>query len=292
MLVAAVGFWGAMILRYRARGSILPRELRPGVPWQAVDLLVVVVLYVLLSGMALEVIRWSLGPERMEPSVVHAGEVPETAHAVVKVLATGNPWVLFVCVVAVVIVAPVAEEFLFRLLLQGWLESSVERWRPRLPTLGRLLPGASGPILLSSLVFAAAHFRVAGLSYHANFLVALLLANAVVSSLLVCFAVVWLRFRVAATTADLGFVPSKLAADVRLGLWSLVGLLGPVYALQIFSQLVLPSCVAPDPIPLFLLALGLGLLYCRTHRLVPCVVLHAGLNAAGLALAWATLGGP
>jgi membrane protease YdiL (CAAX protease family) len=33
-----------------------------------------------------------------------------------------------------------------------------------------------------------------------------------------------------------------------------------------------------DPIPLFLVALGLGWLYQRTHRLWPCVVVHMALN--------------
>jgi len=38
----------------------------------------------------------------------------------------------------------------------------------------------------------------------------------------------------------------------------------------------------PDPIPLFVLALGLGYLYQRTHRILPCVVLHFLVNAFSL----------
>ena len=37
-----------------------------------------------------------------------------------------------------------------------------------------------------------------------------------------------------------------------------------------------------DPIPLFLLAIGLGYLYQRTHRIVPCIVLHFLLNLCSL----------
>ncbi len=288
-VVAALAFWGAMLTRRLAGRPILPREPRRGVPWQAIDLLVVLVAYLVLSAIALEVVRWSLGLERVQPAYSYNVEAPEGGHAVLKVLATGDPWVLLLCVVAVVVVAPVAEEFVFRLLLQGWLETCVDRWSPRLPNLLRLLPGASGPILFSSLLFARAHFRVAGPSYPADVLVAMLLANAVASSLLLGFAVVWLRQRSGATAADLGFVPARLGGDVRLGLWSLVGLLGPIYTIQFASHLVLPKHVAPDPIPLFFLAIGLGLLYARTHRLVPCIVLHAALNAASLALAFVTL---
>ena len=42
----------------------------------------------------------------------------------------------------------------------------------------------------------------------------------------------------------------------------------------------------PDAISLFLLALALGWLYQRTHRLMPSVVLHLCLNATSMALLW------
>lgn len=45
----------------------------------------------------------------------------------------------------------------------------------------------------------------------------------------------------------------------------------------------------PDPIPLFLFAIGLGELYRRTRRLLPVVVAHAALNAWSLLLLTADL---
>ena len=42
----------------------------------------------------------------------------------------------------------------------------------------------------------------------------------------------------------------------------------------------------PDPIPLFVLALILGYVYQRTHRIVPCIVLHMLFNAFSLTLVW------
>jgi len=42
----------------------------------------------------------------------------------------------------------------------------------------------------------------------------------------------------------------------------------------------------PDPIPIFILALALGYLYQRTHRLLPSITLHAMLNATSLAILW------
>ncbi len=38
----------------------------------------------------------------------------------------------------------------------------------------------------------------------------------------------------------------------------------------------------PDPIPLFVFALGLGYLYQRTHRVLPCIIVHFLLNAVSL----------
>ena len=40
----------------------------------------------------------------------------------------------------------------------------------------------------------------------------------------------------------------------------------------------------PDPIPLFLFAMGLGYLYQRTHRILPSIVVHFLLNATSVAV--------
>jgi membrane protease YdiL (CAAX protease family) len=49
---------------------------------------------------------------------------------------------------------------------------------------------------------------------------------------------------------------------------------------------LLPSYVAADPFTLFPFALVLGTLYCRAHRIVPAIVLHAALNTTSLVLLW------
>jgi membrane protease YdiL (CAAX protease family) len=55
-----------------------------------------------------------------------------------------------------VIVAPLVEEFFFRVVLQGWLES-VDQFLQRSLGLSRQLPSGTLPILLSSAVFALLH---------------------------------------------------------------------------------------------------------------------------------------
>lgn len=105
--------------------------------------------------------------------------------------------------VAAVLAAPVFEEIVYRLLIQGWLEKIL---------VGRDVVEASEeratrwtPIVISSVLFAAAHF---GFEY--------------------------------------GY----------------------------------------SPIPLLLLALVLGYIYQRTHRILPCIVAHMTFNGTSLLLMW------
>ena len=115
-----------------------------------------------------------------------------------------------------IITAPIAEEFFFRGLLQGWLESELlKRHRQARPfdetespvreAARQYLPLrlACLPIVASSILFSAAHFNHGG-----------------------------------------GWIA------------------------------------------IFVLALGLGLLYHKTHRLLPCILLHMALNATSLAIAY------
>ena len=48
----------------------------------------------------------------------------------------------------------------------------------------------------------------------------------------------------------------------------------------------------PDPAALFFLALLLGYVYQRTHRIVPCIVTHMLFNAASLGALIVMLFGP
>jgi membrane protease YdiL (CAAX protease family) len=134
----------------------------------------------------------------------------EYQHPFIRLLlSTPSPRLWLATAFAAIIVAPIAEEFFFRGLLQGWLERLL---------VTRHLAVAAGesilaaplpsflfclPILLSSVAFSAVHFNHGG-----------------------------------------GWVA------------------------------------------ILVLALGLGLLYHKTHRLLPCILLHMALNATSLGLAY------
>jgi hypothetical protein len=58
------------------------------------------------------------------------------------------------------------------------------------------------------------------------------------------------------------------------GVWPVI-ISSIVFALMHWSH-------GPDPIPLFLLALGLGFIYRQTHRILPCIIVHFLLNLCSL----------
>jgi membrane protease YdiL (CAAX protease family) len=124
--------------------------------------------------------------------------------------AAPEPGLIAAAAITAVVVAPLAEEFIFRVLLQGWLE---RRWPPMpvdesLDGIAPIDPSPPAirlePIAISAAIFALLH----------------------------------------------------------LG-W--------------------PGDLRSDPIPLFVLAVMLGYLYQRTHRIWPSIVVHACLNAASMA---------
>jgi membrane protease YdiL (CAAX protease family) len=107
--------------------------------------------------------------------------------------------------IAALVAAPLFEEFLFRVLLQGWFEAI--EWRRRVVRLGISGEGpAWWPILLSAALFAMLHIGQ-----------------------------------------------------------------------------------GPAPIPLFFLALVLGYLYQRTHRIWPSLVTHFLLNAGSMLILWSQI---
>lgn len=113
---------------------------------------------------------------------------------------------LLLAAAMVVLMAPLVEEYLFRLLLQGWCERLDDQWRIPAP-LPRTPAPRRWPVLVSSVMFALLH-------------------------------------------------------------------LGQ----------------GPAPVPLFVLALGMGYLYRQTHRQMPSLVMHGCFNATNIVMIALTRG--
>jgi membrane protease YdiL (CAAX protease family) len=195
-----------------------------------------------------------------------------------------NVWTLLLGAVSAIVIAPITEEFVFRLLLQGWLESLERRMRRQIPAMRQITLGIV-PLMSTAILFAAIHIRKPEPLMALSTILVLLCIQAVTSLLTVAVSICWLKFVVGATLADFGVVPQKLAADVRLGLLTLAAVAAPVYAIMAAAKEWLPKTIVPDPIPLLFLAVALGTLYYRTHRIIPSLVLHAAFNAIGVIMA-------
>jgi membrane protease YdiL (CAAX protease family) len=281
-----LAIWAWCATRWRQRQPIIRYQPRQPVPWQFGDLAIVVLGYLTLQPATFWLIGNFFGAADVSNAAEQVADPSTTVHVVGQLIAEGNIWVLLLCGISAVIIAPVAEEFFFRILVQGWLETVERRARRKLPLLRARMGRGVGPILLTSALFATMHFRVEQPPIGAYYLVLLLASDAIARVLSMALAVGWLRWRVGATATDFGWSPQKIAGDIKLGLLAFGAIAIPIYGLQFALHRLLPAHFAPDPIPLFFLSLALGALYFRTHRLVPTIVLHASLNATSLALAW------
>ncbi len=146
--------------------------------------------------------------------------------------------VMLLATVAVVVVAPICEEIIFRLLLQGWLEKWENERVGRQEVESTVETGMTNdecrmtnedqlPHDGSSFALDPPRRGLAGLPYG------------------------WLPI----------LVSSLLFALAHIG-------------------------YGPEPVPLFVLALILGYVYQRTHRIVPCMVTHALFNLIAVIMLW------
>jgi membrane protease YdiL (CAAX protease family) len=278
-LTVAVRLWRGL--------PVLPYQPRRQVPWQGIDLLAVMVFHLVLGMAAYNIACLAIGPDLVQPIESGDGAREGTEHNIAKMLVGAEPWLIAIGVFAVVVVTPIAEEFIYRVLLQGWLEAALRRWRRRFRALRwRLLPAVAGPIIISSLLFALLHYRVATPAHHRYYYLGILLAGMATNLLTVTFAAAWTHLRVGATAVDWGWAPQRFWSDARLGAVAFLAISAPLYLTQIGLGLLLPKYLAPDPLTIFLFALLLGTLYHRTHRGVPAMVAHALLNATSLLFLW------
>ena len=267
---------------------VLPYVRRRPVPWQAFHVGAIAAAYVVLLALAQ---RLTIALFALPVPVLHdaAPEQPVLPDPLIFLLEKSHTLpTLLLCFLAAVIVAPIVEEFLFRLVLQGWLEAVEARRRRQIPFLREVTPGAV-PVLLVALLFAGIHYRPPAPQIEPRTIACLLMGNIVASLAVLAFGIGLLRWDAAARADDLGVVPGKLLGDLRLGVLLFAAVAGLIYLLKIAFSVQYGDNAA-TPLALFPFALVLGVVYCRTHRLVPCIVLHMSLNFTSLAMAWFRVG--
>lgn len=284
-LLASIAIWLRLWWHPEELDETVPHRPRNPVPWNVLDVMLVLLLYAGLTGVGFEAVEWLMGEEAdRRPAVVDV-EQSDASHPVARLIQNGGLGALALAIISAAIVAPIVEEFLFRVLLQGWLERVGAAIRPRAPTFRHYLPRGLGPVALAAFLFAMLHFRVDAPAVSVRFLCYALAANAVASVLVMIIAVGLLKARCGASAEDFGWQPGAFWGDVRMGLWAFLATAAPIYLLQASLAASLPAYVSVDPLTLFPVALVLGTLYFRTHRLLPAITYHMALNSVSLAMA-------
>src|SRR3954447_7045804 len=177
-----------------------------------------------------------------------------SGHPLIKALTEEPPsaGVFFLSGMFAVVVAPICEEITFRLLLQGWLE----RWEDE--RLGWRKKVASDlPVAMATTAHndSTATIDQSGVSD--------------VSPI------------VAEELSIDSEPPNRGIAGLPYG-WFPIVISAIAFGLAHFGY-------GPEPIPLFLLALVLGFLYQRTHRVIPGIVVHALFNLFSMIILWRTI---
>jgi membrane protease YdiL (CAAX protease family) len=259
------------------------------VPWGLLELLFAATLFLSAHETAMWLAETMVGPPTRPAVESKNADQSDTRHPTLQLFDQGGTAIVLLCVLTAVVVAPLSEEFFFRVLFQGWLEKVEGHMRRRWPGTRRMFPRAWGPILISSLFFAAMHIRGPSPPPEVGFMTWALAGDALGRVMAVLAVVALFIVFSGARAFDFGFQPRTLWPDVRLGLKVFAVIAVPIYALQIASQYLVDKLslgIVADPFTLFPFALVLGTLYWRTHRLAPIVTLHVALNGTSLLLTW------
>ncbi len=175
----------------------------------------------------------------------------ESGHPLIRMVLESppSPWVLVLAGVAAVVVAPICEEITFRLLLQGWLERWEDArlgWRKQAVDTSTTETPAVSETDATVATIEAPVLPIAPLDTAEPLL-----------------------------EDD---PPVRGVAGLPYG-WLPIIVSAAAFGLAHFGY-------GPEPIPLFFLALVLGYLYQRTHRIVPSIVAHALFNLFTMIVLW------
>jgi membrane protease YdiL (CAAX protease family) len=291
--------------------TFLPFRHQPPVTWSMTDVLLMMTFYFVLQTVVVSLVLAIPQQERQDTSIVQKSEAKEEIeetdvensdgeqrleerivgdkklrleHPLVIIMrkAASRPLAVIVCFLSAIIIAPLTEEFLFRVVIQSGIASALRKNGGDM-TIEKYLP-----ILLTSLFFAVIHFREAP-SDHANHPItpqqverfvrmmgAVSLANLITMGTIIVF----LRRIRQAKWSDFGFgnFRQMVVQDALGALLILLVILVPIFTLNGTMRKLFPGVVI-DPIPLFFFAAILGTIYYRTRRFAVIFFLHAFFNA-------------
>lgn len=233
-----------------------------------------------------------------------------TQHPVARMLvrAKKTPYfatVLLVFLFSVVVLAPITEELIFRVILQSACErTAFERYLDRLVKKGTDVEKTEEfsnsvwrkpyvvllSILPAAIVFALLHFSTPEDPNKPELVSKLFratVANIVGNTVVVAFCVCYLKKIFHARNADLGLgalsrqfadAAPQLLREFFRGMVLFVFCMPFVYIVKTLLQTAVPNMIV-DPVPILIFALFEGVVYYRTHSYPTVVGIHFGLNA-------------
>jgi membrane protease YdiL (CAAX protease family) len=325
MVWVCAGFWVWVFLRKRNHQPVLPVAPRRQVPWKGPDLILFFVIYVGSMFAAHAILNFLPGkiydpPPSDTTSEIASNETPphhkhkplteektqsngkKNEHPIVMLLRSKDPRMLFLCFFMAVIFAPINEEITYRMFIQGYLEKLDWRFRrwskhphnPRLESRSSFLsslPWGMVPILATSAFFAMLHFRKAAEPPPMDLLLRTTLTLMIGGTISLLLLFPWLGIVRKARLVDFGIVPKEIPKDIFRGILGFIAVTVPVYGIQFATAPLVPKEISQDPISIFFLAIAFGVVWCRTHRLIPSIVMHMLFNGFSLTMAMYMLRG-
>jgi membrane protease YdiL (CAAX protease family) len=257
---------------------MLPDGKKRAVPWTGID---VFLFFVLWAGaqVGCQVFCFHFIAPPVDPQNQAVNTSGENEHPLVPLIQyeKNSPLVLFVAFLTAAVSAPLTEEFLFRLLLQGWLETKLYRFS---------LPARYPAVIIVSLIFAAIHGGNRT-TMDTETLYYVFASYAAANLMLFAAGIAYLILVRKMTMSECLFGTDRQFFHPRFFTYAgyCLGAIFLIYVLNIIVNVSF-SGYNTDPIPVFVLSVILGILYSRTRNLSYCVLMHACLNGISLLLVY------
>ena len=191
-----------------------------------------------------------------------------------------SPAALLVVFLTGVVVAPLIEEFLFRLLLQGWLEAKLLRYR---------VPFASGIAIITVSFFFALIHAGNSTAMDGQMLLGMFTAINIGSLAFFTLGILYLiGIRDVQITRYFFGTERRLRPQFFVNAGYCILALLVIVSISAGLDTLYPHSNM-DPIPIFFFSVLLGIIYSRTQNLSYCILFHACLNGISLVLTWLTV---
>lgn len=256
------------------------RSESPSLSWTGLDVLLIFALWFGAQVICYHLAR--VADSSAQPTAAAATtsvDKQDNGHPLAQMIAQAkrSPMILLTAFLAAVVVVPILEEFLFRLLLQGWLESTLIQYQ-----VSHASPKA---IVAVSLFFAAIHGGNSG-AWNVTILTLFFGLTIITNLLILLFGIIHLtqNRRCSLRRYFLGqgtFFPPQFFAVSGYCLCALF----LIYGLTMTLGVMFPKTNV-SPIPIFFFSLLLGTLYSKTQNLSYSILLHSSLNGISFIVVW------